>query len=94
MGPVKPEGSRKERARDAALDLPTGLTYSIQIAAKNLLVCPGLAVESDERCVCVWQLHVDGCMWRGGGREHERSGQGKGARVGWVKSETQIGIVV
>ena len=66
LGPVKPEGSRKERARDAALDLPTGLTYSIQIAAKNLIVCPGLAVESDERCVCVWQLHVDGCMWRGG----------------------------
>ena len=33
---------------------------SIQIAAKNLLVCPGLPVESEERCVCVWQLNADG----------------------------------
>ena len=31
---------------------------------------------------------------KGGGREHERSRQEKGARVGWVKRETQIGIVV
>ena len=35
-------------------------TVSIQIAAKNLLVCPGLPVESEEICVCVWQLNVDG----------------------------------
>ena len=33
-------------------------TVSIQIAAKNL-VCPGLPVESEEICVCVWQLNVD-----------------------------------
>ena len=32
---------------------------SIQIAAKNLLVCPGLPVEAEEICVCVWQLNVD-----------------------------------
>ena len=40
------------------------------IAAKNLLVCPGLPVESEERCVIVWQLNVDGCIWigRGGGK--------------------------
>ena len=45
-------------------------TASIQIAAKNRLVCPGLPVESEERCVCVWQLNVDGCIWIGsGGRE-------------------------
>ena len=36
---------------------------------------------------------MDACG-EGGGREHERSGQEKGERVGWVKSETQIGIVV
>ena len=51
-------------------------TVSVQIAAKNLLVCPGLSVESEERCVCVWQLNVDGCIWMGGGkaggREHKR----------------------
>ena len=35
---------------------------SVEIAAKNL-VCPGLPVESEERCVCVWQLNVDGCIW-------------------------------
>ena len=62
-------------------------TVSIQIAAKNL-VCPGLPVESEEICVCVWQLNVDGCIWigRGGGKgegtEHERSRQEKEARVG------------
>ena len=40
------------------------------IAAKNLLVCSGLPVESEEVCVCVWQLNVDGCIWIGrGGRE-------------------------
>ena len=45
-------------------------TVSIQIAAKNLLVCPGLPVESEEICVCVWQLNVDGRIWIGrGGRE-------------------------
>ena len=51
--------------------------------------------------VCVWQLNVDGCIWirrggkgGGGGREHERSRQEKEERVGWVKRETQIGIVV
>ena len=30
----------------------------------------------------------------GGGREHERSRQEKEARIGWVKREIQIGIVV
>ena len=45
-------------------------TVSIKIAARNLLVCPGLPVESEEICVCVWQLNVDGCIWIGrGGRE-------------------------
>ena len=45
-------------------------TVSIQIAVKNLLVCPGLPVESEEVCVHVWQLNVDGCIWIGrGGRE-------------------------
>ena len=50
-------------------------TVSIQIAAKNL-VCPGLPVESEEICVCVWQLNVDGCIWivRGG---RERGGGGR-----------------
>ena len=48
-------------------------TVSVQIAAKNLLVCPGLPVESEERYVCVWQLNVDGCIWIGrGGREGRR----------------------
>ena len=41
-----------------------------------LPVCPGLPVESEERCVCVWQLNVDGCIWIG------RTGQEKGTRVG------------
>ena len=40
-------------------------TVSIQIAAKNLLVCAGLPVESEEICVCVWQLNVDVCIWIG-----------------------------
>ena len=48
-------------------------TVSIQIAVKNLLVCPGLPVESEEVCVCVWQLNVDGCIWIGRG---EREGGG------------------
>ena len=69
-------------------------TVSVQIAAKNLLVCPGLPVESEERCVCVWQLNVDGCIWmgggKGGGREHERSRQEKETRVGWMKRQIQI----
>ena len=48
-------------------------TVSIQIAAKNLLACQGLPVESEERCVCVWQLNVDGCIWIGrGGRVGRR----------------------
>ena len=52
-------------------------TVSIQIAAKNLLVCPGPPVESEEICDCVWQLNVDGCIWigrrgRGGERESMR----------------------
>ena len=42
-------------------------TISIQIAVKNLLVCPGLPVESEEICVYVWQLNVDGCIWIGRG---------------------------
>ena len=31
---------------------------------------------------------------KGGGREHERSRQEKEARVGWVKKQIQIGVVV
>ena len=64
-----------------------GGPVSIQIAAKNVLVCPGLPVESEERCVCV---AVD-CSWmhmdrerregRGVGRESMR-GLGKGRRHG------------
>ena len=55
--------------------------------AKNLLVCPGLPVECEEICVCVWQLNVDGCIWigRGGreGREEESTGDpGKRRRHG------------
>ena len=75
-------------------------TVSIQTAAKNLLVCPGLPVESEEICVCV----ADECRWmhmdrergegEGGGREHERSRQEKEAWVGWVKRQIQIGVVV
>ena len=41
-------------------------TKRFEIAAKNLLVCPGLPVESEEICVCVWQLNVDGWIGRGG----------------------------
>ena len=48
-------------------------TVSIQIAAKNLLVCTGLPVESEEISVCVWQLNVDGCIWIG---KVERDGGG------------------
>ena len=41
-------------------------------------VCPGLPVESEEICVCVWQLNVDGCIWIGrGGRE---AGEGESMR--------------
>ena len=50
------------------------IAVSVQITAKNLLVCPGLPVQSEERCVCVWQLNVDGCIWIGrGGRGRERA---------------------
>ena len=49
----------------------------------------------------MWQLNVDRCIWigRGGkgsgeGREHERSRQEKEARVGWVKRQIHIGVVV
>ena len=31
---------------------------------------------------------------KGGGREHERSRQEKEARVGWVKRQIKIGVVV
>ena len=48
-------------------NVPTLSQFKSQL--KNL-VCPGLPVESKERCVCVWQLNVDGCIWIGrGGRE-------------------------
>ena len=76
---------------------------SVQIASKNILVCPCLPVESEEMCVCVWHLNVDGCIWigrggreggGGGGIEHERSRQEKEAWVGWVKRRIQIGVVV
>ena len=40
---------------------------------KSQLVCPGLPVESEKVCVCVWRLNVDGCIWIGrGGREGGR----------------------
>ena len=48
----------------------------------------------------MWQLNVDGCIIigrggrEGGGGEHERSRQEKGAQVGWVKGQIQIGVVV
>ena len=52
-------------------------------------------------CLCVWQLNVDECIWigtaggvGGGRREHERSRQEKEARVGWMKRQIQIGVVV
>ena len=48
-------------------------SVSIQIAAKNLLVCPGLPVESEEICVFVWQLNVD--------RERERGREGERERA-------------
>ena len=48
---------------------------------------------------------MDACGWgdvgdvgdvggKGGGIEHERSRQEKEARVGWVKRQAQIGVVV
>ena len=56
-------------------NVPSTNTVSIQIAAKNILVCPGLPVESEEMCVCVWQSNVDGCIWTGrGGREGGEGG--------------------
>ena len=72
-------------------------TVSIQIAAKNLLVCTGRPVESEEICVCVavecrW-MHMDRERGKGGG-EYERSRQEKEARVGWVIRQIQIGVVV
>ena len=62
-------------------------TVSIQITAKNLLVCPCLTVESEEICVCVWQLNVDGCIWieRGEGGEGESMSDGG---TGWVGDQT------
>ena len=51
-------------------------------------------------CVCVWQLNVDGYIGierggrGGGGGEHEIYRQEKEARVGWVKRQIQIGVVV
>ena len=48
-------------------------TVSIQIAAKNLLVCPGLPVESEEICVFVWQLNVDKERERRMGKGKERA---------------------
>ena len=62
-------------------------TVSIQIAAKNLLVCPGLPVESEEMCVCVWQLNVDGSIGierggRGGGGGESMRDIGKKRRHG------------
>ena len=69
-----------------------------------LFVTQSGPVESEEVCVCVWQLNVDGCIyiwiWRGErevggrGREHERSRQEKEAWVGWVIRQIQIGGVV
>ena len=32
-----------------------------------------IPVESEEICVCVWQLNVDGCIWIG---KVEREGEG------------------
>ena len=73
-------------------NVPTLSQFKSQL--KTFFVCPGLPLESEEMCVCVWHLNVDGCIWIGrggrereGGREHERSRQEKEARVGWVKRE-------
>ena len=46
-------------------------TVSIQIATKNLLVCPGFPVESEEICVCMWQLNA--YRERGKGRREGES---------------------
>ena len=71
---------------------------SIQIAAKKASCLPRPSVESEEICVCVWELNVDGCIWIGrggrGGGKHERSRQEKEARVGWVIRQIQIGVVI
>ena len=76
-------------------NVPTLSQFKSQL--KNLLVCPGLPVESEEMCVCVavecrW-VHMDRERgWWGG--EHERSRQEKEARVGWVIRQIQIGVDV
>ena len=50
---------------------------TIQIAAKNLLVCTGLPVESEEICVCV----AVECRWMHMDRERgEGSGEGESMR--------------
>ena len=44
---------------------------------KNFFMLYIIYTYSEERCVCVWLLNVDGCIWigrggeEGGGREHE-----------------------
>ena len=55
-------------------------TVSTQITAKNLLVCPGLPVESEEICVCVWHLNVDRERERGKGRGEGESMRDLGKR--------------
>ena len=57
-------------------NVPTLSQFKSQL--KTFIVCPGLPVESEEICICVWQLNVDGCIWigrggRGGGGERERA---------------------
>ena len=49
-------------------------TVSIQITAKNLLVCTGLPVESEEICVCV----AVECRWMHMDRERGKGGGGVG----------------
>ena len=72
---------------DTLRNVPTLSQFKSHL--KKLLVCPGLPVESEERCVCVWQLDVDGYIWigRGGrewGRERTWEIEAREGGTGWV----------
>ena len=58
------------------------VVVSIQIAVKNLLVFPGFPVESEEICVCVWQLNVDRERGKGRGEGECMRDLGKRRRHG------------
>ena len=71
----------------------------VQISARNL-VCPGIAVECEERCICVWLLNVDECIWIGrGGKEWRGGGEsmrgpGKRRRHGVGGWEDRLSLVL